>query len=477
MPCSTESNIISDYLPIIPPAYIYDVGSSGYIGVTEFPDPNVGFWALMVAETTLTITCECVDVYAEEEFITEPMVASGYTHTMILKADGTVWSFGDNEFGALGTGDTINRALPNKVHGVDGIDFLQNIVQIDCGNKFSAALKTDGTIYTWGSNERGQLGDNSVSNITTPVQVHNTDDSDFIADVIDISTGPANLLCAKSDNSAFACGTNEKGQLGRGFENDLPCTLPRRILGDDSEDYISDVIKIESALNFSAALKSDGSVYTWGGNYCGVLGVYAPILESYFPLQVTDVDSSGYLANIVDISSMYMNTLALSSDGIIYSWGCNWYGQIGDGYEAIWYMAERYDRYIPVHVLDSDSIGFLTDVIAISSGEEHSLALKSDGTVWAWGNNDNGQLGIDYGWFRTLPSQVYNEDRTGFLEDVIAITAGGQASFAITSDGYVWAWGKNLDGQLGINTFDESRHLYPTRVLNPDGSDFFNVYE
>jgi alpha-tubulin suppressor-like RCC1 family protein len=126
------------------------------------------------------------------------------------------------------------------------------------------------------------------------------------------------------------------------------------------------------------------------------------------------------------------HSVALKTDGTVWAWGYNYYGQLGDGTYT--------DRSTPAQVSN------LTDVKAISTLSSHALALKSDGTVWAWGYNYFGQLGDNTTTNRNTPVQVQN------LTNVVAVAAGGSHSLALKSDGTVWAWGNNYSGQLGDNS-------------------------
>ncbi|NMC00696.1 MAG: hypothetical protein GYA35_10490, partial [Thermoanaerobaculaceae bacterium] len=175
----------------------------------------------------------------------------------------------------------------------------------------------------------------------------------------------------------------------------------------------------------SLALKSDGTVWAWGHNNYGQLGD-GTTTDRLTPVQVQN------LTNIVAIAGGSSHSLALKSDGTVWAWGYNNYGQLGDGTTT--------NRLTPIQVQN------LTNIVAITGGGSHSLALKSDGTVWAWGYNRYGQLGDGTTTNRYVPIQVQN------LTNVIAIAGGGSHSLALKSDGTVWAWGRNNYGQLGDGT-------------------------
>ncbi|HZK44387.1 MAG TPA: hypothetical protein VFC73_08940, partial [Syntrophomonadaceae bacterium] len=138
-------------------------------------------------------------------------------------------------------------------------------------------------------------------------------------------------------------------------------------------------------------------------------------------------------STVIAIATGGSHSLALKSDGTVWAWGNNSDGQLGDGSTT--------SRYYPVQVRDGAGEGFLQDVVALAAGSNHSLALKKDGTVWAWGNNDSGQLGDGGYEASTLPIQVSNADSSDYLENIRAISAGYHNSFAIDKTGQAWAWG------------------------------------
>ncbi|MCL2140281.1 MAG: RCC1 repeat- and reductase domain-containing protein [Dehalococcoidia bacterium] len=310
---------------------------------------------------------------------------------------------------------------------------------ISAGYYHSLALKSDGTVWGWGMGGGGQLGNGlSGSGLehehTTPVQVLGVGGSGNLTDVIAISAGGFHSLALKSDGTVYAWGQNYQfGQLGNGTYTNS--SIPVQVLGVGGIGNLTDVIAISAGYQYSLALKSDGTVYAWGRNYYGQLGDDTTT-NSTTPVQVLGVGGIGNLTDVIAISAGHEYSLALKSDGTVYAWGENYYGQLGIDTNGI-----GTDSSTPVQVLGVGGSGNLAGIIAISAGKDHSLALKSDGTVYAWGRNDHGQLGDNTTTRRIVPVQVKSGSGVNPLDKVISIQAKDCSSMVLKSDGTVWTWG------------------------------------
>ncbi len=344
-------------------------------------------------------------------------IAAGGGHSIALKDDGTVWAWGWNGFGQLGNGTRTNsNTTPLE------ISELTDIVAVAAGSYHSIALKAGGTVWAWGSNKYGQLGDGTITDSTTPVQVSG------ITDVTAIEAGGEHSLALKSDGTVWAWGYNRYGQLGDGTTRNS--TTPVQI------SSLTDVTAIAAGGAHTLALKSDGTIWACGRNYYGQLGDGTTI-DSTTPVQVSG------LTDVTAITGGYDHTLALKTDGTVWAWGYNRYGQLGDG--------TTNSSTTPVQVSE------LTDVTAIVAGRSHSIALKTDGTVLAWGGNYAGQLGDGTIDSSSTPVQVSE------LTDITEIAAGEYHSITLNTDSAVQAWGRNYYGQLGDGTTDSSS--IPVQVL------------
>jgi alpha-tubulin suppressor-like RCC1 family protein len=334
-------------------------------------------------------------------------VVSGSGHTLVLKADGTVWASGLNSFGELGDGTMVQRDVPVKVTGLSDVTFVA------AGNRHSLAQKSDGTVWAWGQNDLGQLGDNSDVNRLVPVQVIGL-----------TGTAPVRGLAAMSASSVFlnrglsGSGRNSSGELGDGTDTDRTEFTPG--IG------LQDAVGLTAGYDHGAALGADGRVWTWGNGFHGQLG------NGTFSNRYTAATVSG-MSNIIGLAAAD-HTVALHADGSVWTWGANDYGQLGDGTLT--------NRYSPIRVPG------LSNIITVTASH-HTLAVDAHGQVWAWGNNEEGQLGDGTGIQRVSPVRVSG------LSNVIGVAVGSLHSAAWKSDGTVWTWGEgNHAGQLGDGTYN-----------------------
>ena len=344
-----------------------------------------------------------------------PQIASGYYHSISLGSNGTVWSWGNNDFGQLGIGSTENSNIPVQAAG------LTDVIAVAGGVRNSVALKQDGTVWAWGRNVDAELGDGTTDSRNVAIQVPGLENVTDIAGAVGYHS-----LGLKADGTVWAWGRNVEGELGDGTT--MKRTLPVQV------DGLNGVTKIASGGYFSLALKSNGTVWAWGINENGELGDGTTVRRTT-PVQVAG------LTDVIAIAAGGSHSVALKSDGTVWTWGQGIYGQIGDGWTA--------KRTTPVQVAG------LADIIAIAGGGYHSLALTSDGKVWSWGSNGEGQLGDGTMTTRLTPVAVTS------LSGVTGIAAGGFHSIALTNDGAVWGWGYNGYGQLSDRT--TTTRLSPVR--------------
>ncbi|HOV28203.1 MAG TPA: hypothetical protein PK566_17840 [Pseudobacteroides sp.] len=408
-------------------------------------------------------------------------IAAGRDHNLALKNDGTVWAWGDNGYGQLGDGTTTDSNLPIQVKE------LNDVKAIAVGQSYSLAIKNDGTVWAWGHNYYEQLGDGTKDDRVTPVMSKD----------ITAPTKPSDILTIIEENNVvLKWQPSIDGDKVAYYEiyrddvlvgtvndteyKDIDAQINKKNIymviavdasGNKSEPGFNDIIQPSKPLNLVAAPKTPTTVsleweastdndeiegyeiyrngvkvgYSKETNYTDTALPH----NSTYTYTVRAYDRSYNLSeesNTVTVTTESLTDVSLAagenyslqvkSDGTVWAWGYNARGQLGD--------ETTIDKTASRQVKD------LKDIVAVAAGESHSLALRSDGTVWAWGYNGSGQLGDGTTKSSNIPIQVKD------LRDIKAIAAGRSHSLALRSDGTVWAWGYNGSGQLGDGTTKSS---------------------
>ncbi|GAB3845506.1 hypothetical protein GCM10028822_04040 [Hymenobacter terrigena] len=348
-------------------------------------------------------------------------VAAGPGHSLAIRTDGTLWAWGQNSYCQLGDGTSETRHRPVQ------IGTATDWQCVSAGDSHSVGVRANGTLWAWGYNEHdflGELGPDNTICHQAPTQVGT--DTRWRS----VSAGLRHTLAVRTDDEVFAWGYNEQGQLGDGTTE---LRLRPVSLGAVRMRTVS------AGTHHSMGVSADGSLWGWGNNGCGQLGDDNPN-DRLTPTRV------GTGSSWKNVSAGELHTLALSSEsgdtprsGHLYAFGLNQTGQLGDGSTEM--------RYAPVRVdsaNDWDAQGF-------GAGASHSVALRSYGQIWAWGYNDQGQVGHRSlgAHANPIPLQV-GKDRNWR-----SVSAGGMHTLAIRTDGTLWAWGNNGYGQLGDGTITD----------------------
>ena len=400
-------------------------------------------------------------------------LSGGGSHSLAVKNDGTVWAWGLGDNGRLGNDSTVDQSAPVQVW-LDAQDrFLSGVTKVaaGCTGYHSLALKDDGYVYAWGWNSSGQLGNGIISD-ADPAPVHGTpvqvvggmQGVPYLSGIIDVSAGGSHSLAAANDGIVYAWGFNGNGQLGIGSTGDR--SYPLKVHGPEDQGFLGDgistppMVAVAAGRGHSLALTNDGHVYAWGSNTYGKLGVNSdnPHLT---PVQVHGVGNAQPpegLSGIVAVAAGYHHSLALGADGHVYAWGSNEHGQLG--------VHSDNNHPYPVQVHGVDNVGYLSDIVAVAAGYQHSLAVDKDGHVYSWGEGGYGQLGLNSNNDHSVPYQVHGLDNgqppENGLSGIVDVAAGQHFSLALGADGTVYSWGENYHGQLGTNSNND--HLYPVKV-------------
>ena len=341
---------------------------------------------------------------ADEGLVT-PDVSAGFYHGVALRSDGTVYTWGDNAYGQLGDGSVTDRNKAVKVN-------INTVVAIATGSYHTLALKYDGTVWCWGYTYTGECGTGSGSPISSPKQITG------LSGITAIAAGANHSIAVAPDGSLRAWGLNSSGQLGDG--STITRTTPVTIL------TLANVTHISAGGVHSLARRSDGTAWSWGDNSAGQLGDGTTTRRTS-PIQITSL--SNYTTSI---KGGGLHSIALVSYGPVLAWGSNTDGQLGDGTTT--------GRATPTQVPS------LSNVTYIAAGAYHSLSTTLEELGFTWGKNGTGQLGNASMTSSSTPVQVKS------LTALERVAGGWGFSVGLRSDETVYAWGENNQGQLGNGT-------------------------
>lgn len=348
---------------------------------------------------------------------TRPSLTAGTDFTLALQTDGSLWGWGFNSNGQLGDG-TSTSPRPT----VERIGTATTWNSVAAGVSFAVATRADGTIWTWGLNSGGQLGDSTTITRVSPTQFTS------LANVQAIVPGGSHVLAVLTNGTLWSWGSNNSGQLGLNVADTAAHGVPAQV-GSMATWQI-----LAPGSSDSIAVTNDKTVWAWGGNNSGQLG--------YLPRIARPIDAA--LGPVAFASGGNAHGLAILEDGTLWGWGSNGSGQLGLG------SADTVPHPAPVQM----GVGF--QWISASAGSSYTLAVRADGTLWACGINSSGQLGDYTTSQRTSLVQIGTDNQWQF------VSAGTGHSLAIKTDGTLWGWGTNGSGQLGDGT--TTPHFFPQQI-------------
>lgn len=356
-------------------------------------------------------------------------VSSGNNHTLAIKTDGTLWAWGNNEGGQLGDGTTINKYTTTQI-GTDS-----DWQSVAAGSVTSYGIKTNGTLWAWGNGGLGELGNggpvlgdpdfNENNYSLIPIQV-GTENNWYI-----VKAGIGHIVALKNDGTLWAWGYNAYGQVGEGTS--VIRNIPIQIGSENNWQFI------DCGYDQSFAIKNDGTLWAWGQNDKGQLGD-GTNTDRNSPIQISTEN------NWQQVSTGAYTTIAIKTEGTLWTWGSNESWQLGTG------------EFMPNTNVPAQ-VGTETTWHAISSGAFQVTALKTDRTLWVWGEGFYG-FGDGTNISKDKPTQISNESNWQ------NISAGGVHTSVLKTDNTLWNWGWNFSGQLanGTNTGNANNNTQNTPI-------------
>ena len=348
-------------------------------------------------------------------------VSSGNQHTAAIKTDGTLWTWGFGGAGQLGTNDITSRSTPVTTFA-GGTNWKQV-----SATAHTAAIKTDGTLWTWGNGFNGQLGrfaigPNKLTPVTTFAGGTNWADTATAEpeDLYTLSAGGAHTTAIKTDGTLWTWGYGGQGRLGNAVTTGNISTPVTTFAGGTNWKQVS------TGAEHTAAIKTDGTLWTWGRGGNGRLG------NSLLTNRSTPVTTFAGGTNWKQVSAGDIHTAAIKTDGTLWTWGAGIFGRLGNG-------VTTGSISTPVTTFAGG-----TNWKQVSSGEEHTAAIKTDGTLWTWGNGGQGRLGDATLTNVSTPVTTF-AGGTNWKQ----VSAGYRHTAAIKTDGTLWTWGYGGQGRLG----------------------------
>ena len=337
--------------------------------------------------------------------------SSGTFHTITLSSDGVVYSFGNNDLGQLGLGHEHSVCHPTQ------ITTLPKIKQISCGWNFAACVDEEGFLWSFGNNNYGQLGTGNIKSFNVPQKILN------IPPVLSVSCGPSHTMIITNDSDLWSCGNNEYGQLCLGYKEICEVLL--------QQTKFSDVSKVSVGGYYSIFQDINGNIYSCGRNDSGQLG-----LRHFNSPEITPTLIPNLPSNIVQFVSGYVHNLFLDSEGNVYCFGYNYYGQLG--------LSHKTDQNV------LNQIPNIPPIQTISCVFQSSYLIDFEGNLWSFGSNSHGQLGNGETMNRNVPTRI------DFLKDIQQISYGpcGYHFLAKDSQNTIFASGNNSEGQVAIDNME-----------------------
>jgi alpha-tubulin suppressor-like RCC1 family protein len=401
---------------------------------------------------------------AESTFRITGSISCGYQHGLAMSVAGRLWSWGDQGSGRLGNGLTTSGDVssPGRVLMNSTPTYFDIGSQIATGYDHSLLIDQQGNPWAFGENSSGQLGNNATTDSAYPVRVMKSATAgDYLGACVGIDGGQNFSVALLASGAPMTWGSQSSGRLGNGVSSSSVLTSAVGVVKGNVAGYpaLGGIRQIDAGYGHGVAREPHadeaagglGQVWVWGRNHVGQLGRGdTNQITRAWPMLL---DANTVLADAIDVSGGGSHTAVVrwkegepELNGTVWSCGSQEYGRLGNG------LTTDSNVVFPVK---AKKVGgsYLTGVKQVSAGPSHTLAVDNDGHVWAWGNNQYGQLGDGGTTHSGYALMVKDPTGTGVLENIVKVSAGGESTYgrsmALAADGTIWVWGRNDEGQLG----------------------------
>jgi alpha-tubulin suppressor-like RCC1 family protein len=339
-------------------------------------------------------------------------ISAGRVHTMAITTDGSLWAWGSNRDGMIGDGSESANAWDNAMSEwiitdndrLYPVKIMDDVIAVSAGSRHTAAIRTDGSLWTWGNNFGMALGDGTTINRHSPVKI--------MDDAVTVSAGTFFTWVIKSDGSAWIFGYSG----GHAIPQNSPLRANR---GHRNADEVDNAIAVSNGRDNTFIILNDNSLWSWN--------IHRHDVRPFDDGQITWLDDclcfyddppEGYMhefpprfikimENTIVVSAGNFHTMVVTDDGDLWAWGRNEEGQLGNGTFTAWDNEEGEippSNWVPQAI--SEPIQIMDNVISVSAGSRHTLAIREDGSLWSWGNNEYGQLGNGITEQSLIPTEI-----------------------------------------------------------------------